>query len=112
MLHALPSTYIALKGVHWALLVGKCAESTLFCCFIVAVDADTGCYACTGVDDLFVHTMAVNEGGLRFYAQHGFRVVAEESPNAAHYRCATSPWVLSRPDVQEREMRRFPVSET
>ena len=41
---------------------------------------------CAGVDDLFVHTMAVNKGALRFYAEHGFAVVAEESPNEAHYR--------------------------
>ena len=45
---------------------------------------------CAGVDDLFVHTMAVNEGALRFYDQHGFAVVAEESANHAHYRCGVS----------------------
>ena len=43
-----------------------------------------------GVDDLFVHTMAVNEGALRFYDQHGFAVVAEESANCAHYRHAVT----------------------
>ena len=39
-----------------------------------------------GVEDLFVHIMAANEGGLHFYTQHGFAVVAEESANRAHYR--------------------------
>ena len=39
-----------------------------------------------GVEDLFVHIMVANEGGRRFYTQHGFEVVAEESANAAHYR--------------------------
>ena len=38
------------------------------------------------MEDLFVHIMAANEAGLRFYAQHGFSVVAEESANRAHYR--------------------------
>ncbi len=39
-----------------------------------------------GVEDLFVHIMVANQAGLRFYTQHGFDIVAEESANAAHYR--------------------------
>ena len=33
-----------------------------------------------------MHIMVANQAGLRFYTQHGFDIVAEESANAAHYR--------------------------
>ena len=64
-----------------------------------------------GVDDLFVHTMAVNEGALRFYDQHGFAVVAEESANRAHYRRVPPP-TLAHLAVQvlqpcKQRMRQF-----
>lgn len=39
-----------------------------------------------GVDDLYVHTMAVNEIAVRFYERAGFVVEKEESSNQAHYR--------------------------
>lgn len=40
----------------------------------------------TGVEDLYVHTMAVNEIAVAFYERHGFVVEKEESSNQAHYR--------------------------
>lgn len=39
-----------------------------------------------GVDDLYVHTMAVNEIAVRFYQRAGFVVEKEETSNQAHYR--------------------------
>lgn len=39
-----------------------------------------------GVDDMYVHTQAVNEIALRFYQSHGFVKEKEESANQAHYR--------------------------
>ena len=55
-----------------------------------------------GVEDLFVHIMAANEGGLCFYTQHGFNVVAEESANRAHYRSdiTSNPAHAARPAFQ------------
>lgn len=38
------------------------------------------------VDDMYVHTQAVNEIALRFYERHGFVKEKEESANQAHYR--------------------------
>lgn len=38
------------------------------------------------VDDLFVHTMAVNEIARAFYEKNGFVVEKEETSNQAHYR--------------------------
>ena len=38
------------------------------------------------MEDLYVHTMAVNEVALCFYERHGFVVEKEESSNQAHYR--------------------------
>ena len=38
------------------------------------------------MDDLYVHTMAVNEIAVRFYERNGFEVEKEESSNQAHYR--------------------------
>lgn len=40
----------------------------------------------TGVEALYVHTMAVNEIAVRFYERAGFVVEKEESSNQAHYR--------------------------
>ena len=39
-----------------------------------------------GVEQLYVHTLAVNEIGRRFYDGQGFEVEKEESSNTAHYR--------------------------
>ncbi|DBA74993.1 TPA: hypothetical protein ACH3X1_010336 [Trebouxia sp. C0004] len=39
-----------------------------------------------GVDALYVHIMAVNEGAKTFYQLHGFVTEQEESSNQAHYR--------------------------
>ena len=39
-----------------------------------------------GVDALYVHIMAVNEGAKLFYELNGFTVEQEESSNSAHYR--------------------------
>jgi GNAT superfamily N-acetyltransferase len=39
-----------------------------------------------GVEGLYVHTMAVNEIALKFYARNGFVLEQEESSNQAHYR--------------------------
>jgi ribosomal protein S18 acetylase RimI-like enzyme len=39
-----------------------------------------------GVDDMYVHTQAVNEIALRFYQRHGFVKEKEETANQAHYR--------------------------
>lgn len=39
-----------------------------------------------GVEDLYVHTMAVNEAALRFYEGLGFVIEKEESSNSAHHR--------------------------
>ena len=39
-----------------------------------------------GVEALYVHIMAVNEGAKLFYELHGFTVEQEESSNQAHYR--------------------------
>lgn len=39
-----------------------------------------------GADALFVHLMAVNEIGRRFYGSQGFVVEQEESSNEAHHR--------------------------
>lgn len=39
-----------------------------------------------GVEDLYVHTMAVNEIAVRFYQRNGFEVEKEETSNQAHYR--------------------------
>ncbi|PRW20257.1 hypothetical protein C2E21_9217 [Chlorella sorokiniana] len=39
-----------------------------------------------GVEDLYVHTMAVNEIACAFYERQGFVVEKEESSNQAHYR--------------------------
>jgi ribosomal protein S18 acetylase RimI-like enzyme len=39
-----------------------------------------------GVEDLYVHTMAVNEAALRFYEGLGFVTEKEESSNSAHHR--------------------------
>ncbi len=50
-----------------------------------------GSVGVAGVEDLFVHIMVANQAGLRFYTQHGFDVVAEESANAAHYRHRPEP---------------------
>lgn len=41
---------------------------------------------CSGVEALYVHIMAVNEGAKLFYELHGFTVEQEESSNQAHYR--------------------------
>jgi len=38
------------------------------------------------IDDLFVHTMAVNEIAVEFYAKNGFIIEKEETSNQAHYR--------------------------
>lgn len=40
----------------------------------------------SGVEALYVHIMAVNEGAKLFYELHGFTVEQEESSNQAHYR--------------------------
>lgn len=42
--------------------------------------------ACAGAEDMYVHTMAVNEIALRFYERCGFEVEKVESSNTAHYR--------------------------
>lgn len=39
-----------------------------------------------GVEALYVHIMAVNEGAKMFYQLHGFVTEQEESSNQAHYR--------------------------
>lgn len=39
-----------------------------------------------GMDALYVHIMAVNEGAKLFYELHGFTTEQEESSNQAHYR--------------------------
>lgn len=40
----------------------------------------------SGMDALYVHIMAVNEGAKLFYELHGFTTEQEESSNQAHYR--------------------------
>lgn len=45
---------------------------------------ETMCFS--GVEALYVHIMAVNEGAKLFYELHGFTVEQEESSNQAHYR--------------------------
>ena len=40
----------------------------------------------SGVEALYVHIMAVNEGAKLFYELHGFITEQEESSNQAHYR--------------------------
>ena len=38
------------------------------------------------MEELYVHTMAVNEIAVQFYDREGFVVEKEESSNQAHYR--------------------------
>ena len=42
--------------------------------------------SCAGVEQLYVHTLAVNEIARRFYDGEGFVVEKEETSNTAHYR--------------------------
>ena len=39
-----------------------------------------------GIEDIFVHTMAVNEAAIEFYHKNGFSIEKEETSNQAHYR--------------------------
>jgi len=38
------------------------------------------------IEDIFVHTMAVNEAAIEFYYKNGFCIEKEETSNQAHYR--------------------------
>ena len=49
-------------------------------------DLAVGMVCVSGVEALYVHIMAVNEGAKLFYELHGFTVEQEESSNQAHYR--------------------------